>query len=131
MGLKKKDNKSRRDRETTERSHGSARLELIIKIASTDKTFEKYTDGFWYGRCLHCSSLLRVGSSGQTSASIEHIVPISAGGSNEDPLNLALACVGCNNEKGVRHDPNYPRDARAVEVIEALLQRRLKRWRTA
>jgi len=131
MGLKKKDKKSRRDRNTGDRSHGSARLELILMIAATDKTFERSTDGFWYGRCLHCSSSLRVGATGQTSASIEHIVPVSAGGSNSDMLNMALACISCNSEKGVRHDPNYPRDPRAVEVIESLLQRRLKRWREA
>lgn len=30
--------------------------------------------------------------------SVEHIIPRSRGGSNEDP-NLALACQGCNNFK--------------------------------
>lgn len=131
MGLKKKDRKSRRDRDVTERSHGNARLDTVLRIVATDKTFEKTSDGNWVGRCIHCLSTLSVGPTGETVATIEHIVPVRTGGSNDDLKNLALACATCNNEKGVRHDPNYPRDPRAVEVIGSLLRRRKIRWRSA
>jgi len=128
LGLKKKGGRAKRGR-VPARSHGPARCDLVLRIAASDATFAASGDGGWLGRCLHCGSRLRVGPTGQTLATVEHIVPVSAGGSNVDLLNVALACVGCNNEKGVRHDPNYPRDPRAVEVIAALLRRRASQWR--
>ncbi len=46
-----------------------------------------------------------------------------------DARNLALACAGCNHAKGRRHDANGAGDARAYEVVSALLSARLARWR--
>ncbi len=110
------------------RAKGSARQDLILEIVKTDVTFEQYAEG-WVGRCLHCNTSIHVGLSGQSSGTIEHIVPSSAGGSGTDLTNLALACSRCNNEKGIRHDPVYPSDPRAVEVVNNLLAKRKKRWR--
>lgn len=64
-----------------------------------------------------------------TDATIEHIVPLCAGGSGTDLRNMALACKRCNNEKGVRHDPHAGKGGRADDVIVALTEKRMKRWR--
>lgn len=110
------------------RAKGRGRQDKILEIVETDQTFEKDVAG-WFGRCLHCNTTICVGLTGQSSATIEHIVPTCAGGSSSDLLNLALACSRCNNEKGIRHDPVYPSDPRAVEVVNSLLAKRKKRWR--
>lgn len=106
----------------------SSRQKLVLDIVKTDKTF-KYNmyERVWMGKCLHCSTKLFVSDVGETQATIEHIVPQSAGGSN-DLMNLALACKSCNNEKGVRHDPHYPHDSRASQVIAMLLAKRASRY---
>jgi len=62
------------------------------------------------------------------NATVEHILPRSRGGSN-DIKNLAIACRHCNVEKGRRHDINKANKQRALEVIEKLLLKRIKRWR--
>lgn len=114
--------------EVEPRVKGLARQDKILEIVETDGTFEKGSSG-WVGSCLHCNTSIHVGVTGQSSATIEHIVPLCVGGSGSDLLNLALACSRCNNEKGIRHDPNYPSDPRAVEVVNTLLAKRKKRWR--
>ena len=126
MGLKKKDNKSWRDKQVQNRTHGAARAKQILSIVGSDKLFSIVTrDGTFYeGPCIHCGTKLIVEFDGGTSATIEHIVPLSAAGSSVDISNLSLACKNCNNEKGVRHDPNYMRDPRSTEVINNLLSRR-------
>ena len=106
---------------------------LLLDIVRTDSTFERVRarDGeVWQGKCLHCNRRLVVELDGRATAdvTIEHIVPRTAGGS-DDLLNLGVACARCNHGKGVRHDKRGLRDARASEVIEALLQRRRERWR--
>lgn len=50
----------------------------------------------FHGRCLYCGE--ECGDCGH----IDHVIPISAGGSNA-PWNLALACATCNLQK---HDRN-------------------------
>ena len=35
-----------------------------------------------------------------TSCTVDHIKPLSKGGSLNDPRNLALACMACNTAKG-------------------------------
>ena len=45
-----------------------------------------------------------------------------------DARNLALACAGCNHDKGKGPDARGPTDERAREVVAALLARRLERW---
>lgn len=130
VGLKKKDNLSRRDRQVQNRTHGSARTNQILTIIASDKLFEKrreFDEEFYEGPCIHCGTRLVVELDGKSLATIEHIVPLSCEGSSTDLLNLALACKRCNNEKGVRHDPNYGREPRSTDVINNLLERRSKR----
>lgn len=120
----------------------STRRRLVVEIVKTDTTFKetyttfdpRYDDACfkrrhtgWKGKCLHCNASFFVSLDGETEATIEHIKPQSAGGSN-DLMNLALACVSCNNEKGVRHDPYYPSDLRASAVIASLLAKRASRY---
>ncbi|MBL8916276.1 MAG: HNH endonuclease [Archangium sp.] len=106
----------------------------LLAIVRTDSTFEKVRtrDGsfVWQGKCLHCNTKLVVELDGSAvkRVTIEHIVPQSAGGSN-DLLNLALACSRCNNRKGRQHDHKGLSDARAAELIEKLLEKRRARWR--
>lgn len=110
-------------------SSARTRRELVLNIVDSDKTFSyQKQEHVWVGKCLHCSTKLFVSEVGDTQATIEHIVPQSAGGS-DDMMNLALACKACNNEKGVRHDPYYPRDPRASEVIATLMAKRAARYR--
>ncbi|AGC47968.1 HNH endonuclease domain-containing protein [Myxococcus stipitatus DSM 14675] len=106
----------------------------ILAIIATDTTFERTEHRgreAWLGKCLHCNAHLVVGTDGEpiSRATIEHILPRTAGGT--DALeNLGLACARCNQGKGSRHDRNYPRDARARELVERLQARRAERWRT-
>ena len=83
----------------------------------------------WKGKCIHCGTKLYVGLKGATDATIEHIKPLCDDGDPTDPRNLALACSGCNNEKGVRHDMHAGKGGRADEVIAQLQAKRAERWR--
>ena len=47
-------------------------------------------------RCVYCGST--------TDLVVDHVVPVSAGGSS-DLRNLVTACRGCNNRKGARQIP--------------------------
>lgn len=110
------------------------RLRLVVK---TDSTAER-SDGVWRARCLHCRSSLLIRDDGEPldGAPLEHISPrawfekrsaatlIANLVGPDDPRNLALACARCNQSKGHGHDKNGASDARAREVIAALLQRR-------
>jgi len=82
----------------------------------------------WVGKCIHCNTKLYVTDLGATDATVEHIKPLCDDGAAIDPHNLALACVRCNNEKGVRHDQHAGKGRRADEVIAALLEKRMSRW---
>ena len=101
-------------------------------------------DGIWSTRCLHCRSALQLHADGEPLglATLEHVVPQAwfgrraasalteqVGADADDPRNLSLACARCNHDKGKGHDARGPRDARAREVIGALLDTRLLRWR--
>jgi len=114
---------------------GQQRADLILNIVKSDSTFQLYTfkDGeqVWVGKCIHCNARLTVPLDGHSGFTVEHIVPRSAGGTN-DLENIALACGGCNSEKGIRHDADYGsfgHAGRATEVITMLLQKRKSRWR--
>lgn len=48
------------------------------------------------GRCWYCGCVLNV--LGQQTNHIDHIVPVSKGGTN-DPSNLVASCRQCNTEK--------------------------------
>lgn len=117
------------------RPHGAKRLDLIVEIVKTDSTFEltevRNSGQVWVGRCIHCNCKLVVAQTGETAATLEHIVPISGKGSPDDIHNLALACAGCNNNKGIKHDQYAGRGGRADEVIAMLLAKREARWRNA
>lgn len=102
------------------------------------------SDTGWTTRCLHCRSRLSVRPDGTPDghASLEHVVPRAwfgkraaaalvegVGGEADDARNLAIACTRCNHDKGKGPDARGPQDARALEVVTALLSRRLERWR--
>jgi 5-methylcytosine-specific restriction endonuclease McrA len=111
----------------------SARQRRVLDIVASDRTFELVEYGgrpAWAGKCIHCNRRVLVSEDGELlgSASIEHIVPRTHAGSN-DLANLAIACKGCNREKGVRHDHRPRNDPKLVEIIERLLRRRRERWR--
>lgn len=122
------------------------RLFLHAVLSDAEATFRRRTSGAgeWETRCLHCRSRLRVREDGEAlgHATLEHVVPQAwfgkraakaltarVGDDADDPRNLAIACANCNHGKGVRHDARGPNDPRATEVIVALLERRLARWR--
>jgi 5-methylcytosine-specific restriction endonuclease McrA len=117
-------------------SGGSGRARVVLSIVVTDSSFAKVRipgpsvagETAWVGKCIHCNKKLVVTLDGKTDATIEHISPRCNGGEVTDPRNLALACRGCNNEKGVRHDPRAGRGGRADEVIAALQKKRDARW---
>lgn len=120
------------------RPKGRSRTDAVLSVVVTDATFKHVpvdTDRRpgatqpWYGKCIHCNTSLLVAHDGKTGATLEHIVPLCAGGSPDDPHNLALACAGCNNRKGVEHDQRVGSGGRADEVVAALQARRAQRWR--
>lgn len=104
---------------------------LLLAAAVTDSTFERTVlDGqaVWVGKCIHCGAKLVVRDDGWAlgKASLEHVWPSTQGGT-EDIENLAVACAGCNREKGVRHDRRGGQ--RLEEVVAVLRERRAVRWR--
>ena len=130
VGLKKKGKKSKKV--TTEaRTRGNSRAAQVLEIIKSSKNFYVgYTDPACYvGHCIHCDTMITATMSGDTSATVEHIMPICAGGSATDLSNVALACKACNNEKGIRHDARRLGE-RALEVIAALLKKRASQMKT-
>ncbi len=104
---------------------------LLLAAAVTDATFERTTlDGqvVWVGKCIHCGRKLVVRDDGRAmgEATLEHVWPETQGGTNAVD-NLAVACAGCNREKGSRHD--HRGGQRLDEVVAKLRQRRTERWR--
>lgn len=111
----------------------ASRTDTILAIIATDRTFERVERGgeeLWEGRCIFCRRRLEITLSGKpiSRATVEHIVPRSQGGT-DDLRNLAIACSGCNHEKGRRHDRARRPSPRAREIQERLLERRRERWR--
>ena len=109
------------------------RLRLALAIVATDATFERRVvrgQELWVGRCIFCNRALTVELDGRLDgrATLEHIQPRHHGG-DDRVVNLALACRGCNHEKGVRHDARDRNDPRLGEIIAALAARRRERWR--
>jgi 5-methylcytosine-specific restriction endonuclease McrA len=111
----------------------SAKQRRILAIVATDATFEPARQGdalVWVGKCIFCGRSLSIAADGTpiSAATIEHIWPRTHGG--DDALaNLALACRGCNREKGGRHDTKHRKDARLAEIVDALRAKRAARWR--
>ena len=111
----------------------SAKDLRVLAIVATDNTFEKQVlDGqrVWVGKCIHCNKKLVIADSGVPlgNATIEHIWPRTRGGGN-DLENIALACAGCNREKGKRHDRKAATESRLDAIVEELRRRRTARWR--
>ncbi len=112
-----------------------AKQRTFLAIIATDSTFSRATAGdreVWSGKCLHCNAKLLIGLDGEpiSRATIEHITPKNHGGTDDLP-NLGIACARCNSEKGVRHDHKKKNDARLVEIIAKLTEKRMARWRDA
>ena len=122
-----------------------AKLKSLFRLAvTTDAEAVLAADGTWTTRCLHCRTRLQVASDGQAlgGSSLEHVVPQAwfglraaadltarVGDDRDDPRNLAVACRTCNQDKGKGADARGPQDARARDVVAALLAKRLSRWR--
>lgn len=116
---------------------------LFLRALRTDAQ-AALRDGVWETRCLHCRSRLHARADGEAlgNATLEHVVPqawfgkraaaaltAQVGDDAADARNLALACAGCNHGKGKSHDMRGPTDSRARDVVQALLDARLARWR--
>jgi 5-methylcytosine-specific restriction endonuclease McrA len=121
----------------------TALRQRLLLAAQTDAHAQALENG-WETRCLHCRRRLRLRGDGEPlgHSTLEHVVPQAwfgrraaaplcalVGGDPNDARNLALACAGCNHGKGRHHDARGPQDARAYEVVAALLSARLARWR--
>ena len=121
-----------------------AALRRRLRLAALTDALAVLDGGIWSTRCLHCRRTLQVRDDGEPlgHTTLEHVVPqawfgrhaaaaltVRVGDDADDPRNLALACARCNHDKGKGHDARGPRDARAREVIGALLDTRLLRWR--
>jgi hypothetical protein len=117
---------------------------LFVLALQHDAQAELSWNGYWQTRCLHCRARLEFNEDGEPrgAGSLEHVVPQAwfgkraaaavcarVGGDANDPRNLAAACATCNQSKGKGPDARGPADARALEVIGELLDRRLARWR--
>ena len=106
---------------------------LLLEAAATDRTFALVTrDGrrWLEGKCIHCGRRLAIAVDGsvRSTATVEHIVPRTHGGT--DALeNLAVACARCNNTKGVRHDSKPWGDPALQALVEKLQTRRRERLR--
>ena len=101
----------------------------MAQIAATDSTFTR-ADGRWTGKCLICNGRLAFHERDGQGADIEHIVPRSAGGTNE-LRNLALTHPACNQEKGRNWDAPRARRARPeryAALIARLQAERTRRW---
>ena len=125
MGLKGVNKKKRanKKRERQPLHGGNERRKQIIEIVRSDIEAMK-AEGGWYVPCIHCGRRLFVGDDGETSATIEHIIPRCQGGSNALE-NVAIACETCNNEKALTHDNSA--SERSVATREALRLRRVSR----
>lgn len=121
----------------------AALRQRLLLAAQTDAQAQPAAGG-WHSRCLHCRRRLDLRGDGEPlgHCSLEHVVPqawfgrraaaplcAQVGDDPNDARNLALACAGCNHAKGRHHDARGPQDARAREVVAALLSARLARWR--
>lgn len=119
-------------------------LRRRLLLAAQSDALADFDGETWSTRCLHCRSALQLQANGEPlgTTTLEHVVPqawfgkraaasltAQVGEDADDPRNLALACARCNHDKGKGHDARGPGDARAHEVVAALLATRLSRWR--
>lgn len=120
----------------------AARLRQLLLAAVRSDCLAVADAMGWRSRCLHCRSPVGVGVDGAPwgGTTLEHIVPRAWFGKvaaralcapfdgPDDPRNLALACARCNHGKGRGPDARGPGDARALQIVEQLLARRMQRW---
>jgi 5-methylcytosine-specific restriction endonuclease McrA len=118
-------------------------LRQLMALALDTDTEARIENGVRRTRCLHCRAHLTVAGDGAPlgASTLEHIVPRSWFGRRaaadltsgltgpDDPRNLAIACARCNQQKGRGPDATGPGDARAHEIVSALLARRRARFR--
>jgi 5-methylcytosine-specific restriction endonuclease McrA len=118
-------------------------LRQLMGLALDTDTEARIENGLRRTRCLHCRAHLTVAGDGTPlgTSTLEHIVPRSWFGRRaasdltgdltgpDDPRNLAIACARCNQQKGRGPDAAGPVDARAHEIVSALLARRRVRFR--
>lgn len=107
----------------------------LLWAAATDETWRRVEHRgrvVLQGKCIHCNRKLTLSPDGTPgpSATLEHIVPRTHGGTNALD-NLAVACRGCNGQKGVRLDVRAFDDPTLQAVIDTLRGRRATRWRAA
>ena len=120
-------------------------LRQLLRLAAETDSRARLVGDLWQTRCLHCRAALTVTHDGIPlgSTTLEHIVPRSWFGRRqaagiadaltgpEDPLNLALACARCNQQKGRGPDADGPSDGRARAIVARLLEARRERFRPA
>ena len=70
-------------------------------------------------RCEYCQ--LPEGQSPVAKLQIEHVLPRKHGG-NDDPANLALACIACNLHKGANLTGVDPDSTQVVELFNPRTQ---------
>lgn len=76
----------------------STRHQALKMKATSDLTLESLVQLFaWHPACNYCGRAF--GAEGSFKRTLEHIVPLSRGGSNTID-NLVCACVRCNSQKG-------------------------------
>jgi len=105
----------------------------LLWVAATDATFERMQHDerpVLSGKCIHCRKrhVLALDGEPLSSASLEHILPRTHGGTNV-ATNLAIACSSCNAAKGRRLDCRRKNDPDLRRVVALLAERRAARWR--
>lgn len=81
-------NKNNRDRK--KRLNKDRKRQLRINTSIKKRLFKN----IFVKPCCYCKVVFLI-----DELTVEHIVPLSFGGTNEDN-NIALACAPCNHEKG-------------------------------
>ena len=118
-------------------------LRQLLRLAAETDSRARLVHDIWQTRCLHCRAVVTVTHDGVPlgSTTLEHIVPRSWFGRRqaaamtdalagpEDPLNLALACARCNQQKGRGPDADGPSNERARTIVARLLAARRERFR--
>jgi 5-methylcytosine-specific restriction endonuclease McrA len=115
----------------------------LLRLAAETDSHARLVEDLWQTRCLHCRTVVTITHDGVPlgSTTLEHIVPRSWFGRRladdltrtlagpDDPLNLALACARCNQQKGRGPDADGPADERARTIVARLLTARRARFR--
>ena len=120
-------------------------LRHLLRLAAETDSRARLVEDHWQTRCLHCRAVVTISQDGVPlgSTTLEHIVPRSWFGRRQadditrtlagpdDPLNLALACARCNQQKGRGPDADGPADERARTIVARLLAARRARFRSS